>query len=141
MSRPNPMSRDTMRGLKAQIDEEAHLKQVNDIISRIYNMAVQQAKNIKDTKYNYEVPMHPQPPKGWRGEIQKNEIATFHNDNMEEILSNLRLLFPECLVESKSITMAVGNDGKSYDVSDLDEKALAFVRNPQTKYYITVDWT
>ena len=135
MYAPTPMSRDEMRSLKAKKDEEIRLQRVNIIVSTIYERAINQAKTTSDTRFNYEVPIHPSPSR------HERENITFHNDNMAEILRNLKILFPLCSIDFKSITMAKGHDGKDYDVTDLDEKALAFVRDSKTKSCITIDWS
>jgi len=140
-----------MRSLKAKKDEEARLQRVNIIVSTIYDRAIHQAKSTGDSRYKYAMPtaqvrsqkhmmMAHHQMMAHQSPIPDENI-TFHNENMANILSNLRALFPECLVEFKSITMAMGNDGQMHDVSDLDQKALAFVTNPQTSAFIVIDWS
>ena len=63
--------------------------------------------------------------------------------NVDEILSRLRSLFPECSVEYKKVSMAMGRDGKEYDISNLDDKLRPFIdtARAQIKEYIVIDWT
>ena len=143
MSELTPYSRDALRGMKAQVDEEKRLRQIGHIIGHIHSYVVSQARTTQDTKYKYAVPAPfiLQPGYLPREIPTQNEQAAFHKANMPDILECLRELFPGCSVAFTSITMAQGNDGKMYDVSDLDEKALAFVNNPQKNSYIIVDWS
>lgn len=143
MPLPSPITRDTMRGLKAKTDEERRIQKVEIIVSQIYEKAIVQAMTTADTKYKYRVPMPIVPRVGYlpREVPHQNEWATVHKDNMTEIVSKLRDLFPMCAVEYKSVTMAMGNNGKMQDVSDLDEKSLSFIKNSQTNSYIIVDWS
>lgn len=143
MSELTPYSRDALRGMKAQVDEEKRLQGVRGIIERIHSYAVNQARTTKDTKYKYAVPVELALQPGYlpREISAQREPAAFHQANMPDILKGLEELFPGCFVAFTSITMAQGNDGKMYDVSDLDQKALAFVNNRQSNSYIVIDWT
>jgi len=146
MSELTTYSRDALRGMKAQVDEEKRLQGVRGIIERIHCYVVNQARTTKDTKYKYAVPAQfistPVYPAYLSREIPaQNDQAAFHQANMPDILKGLEELFPGCFVAFTSITMAQGNDGKMYDVSDLDDKALAFVNNAQKNSYIVIDWT
>jgi len=144
MSELTPYSRDALRGMKAQVDEEKRLQGVRGIIERIHSYAVNQARTTQDTKYKYAVPVELALQPGYLHPhviSAQREPAVFHQVNMPDILKGLEELFPGCFVAFTSITMAQGNDGKMYDVSDLDQKALAFVNNRQSNSYIVIDWT
>ena len=143
MSMLTPYSRDDLRGMKAQVDEEKRLQGVRQIIGHIHSNAVNQARTTNDTKYKYAVPVELASGPGYlpREISAQREPAAFHKSNMPDILKGLEEIFPGCSVKFTSITMAMGNDRKMYDVSDLDEKALAFVNNPQKNSYIIVDWS
>ncbi len=121
-----PISRDSMRKLKAQnqIVDEHRKQKINQIVSVIYNSAIGTARLVEDSKYLYEVP---------------NE---FHKTNMVEILNRVQQLFPDCLVDYKTITFATSEDGKSYDISRIDEKTRRFfTKGLQIREYIIVDWS
>jgi hypothetical protein len=62
---------------------------------------------------------------------------------MEEILTHLRRLFPDCSVEYKKVSMARGRDGIEYDITTMDNILLSFidVRQGRTEEYIMIDWT
>ena len=125
MATLTPVSRDAMRALKAKTDEETRLIYVERHISSIYNQAVQAAKTSSNTK--------------WSREIHAQEV--FPIENMDDILSGLQDLFPDCSVEFKSVTMAMGSDRQMHDVSTLDPVAMKFIRNTQIKQCITIDWS
>jgi hypothetical protein len=61
--------------------------------------------------------------------------------NIDDILKGLKLLFPDCSVEFKIVTLAMGPDRKMHDISTLDEKALMFIGNRQVKQCIIIDWS
>lgn len=125
MEKLTPMSRDAMRELKAKTDEEQRLRGVQQNISGIYNNALQAAKSSSMTK--------------WSREIQAHEV--FLVKNMDDILSGLQNLFPDCSIEFKSSIMAMGSDGAMHDVSTLDPVAMKFMRHTQAKQYITIEWS
>lgn len=125
MEKLTPMSRDAMRELKAKNDEEQRLRGVQQNISGIYNNALQAAKSSSMTK--------------WSREIQAHEV--FLVKNMDDILSGLQNLFPDCSIEFKSSIMAMGSDGAMHDVSTLDPVAMKFMRHTQAKQYITIEWS
>ncbi len=128
MSTPTPMSRDEMRSLKAKTDEAARLQQVEKNVRTIYIFATNTAKTSTNTQYIYDVGHYP-------------HLAPFIITNMDDILRGLQELFPDCSVEFKSVTMAMGQDGQMHDISTVDEKALMFIRNRQVKQCISIDWS
>ena len=125
MEKLTPMSRDAMRELKAKNDEEQRLRWIKENISDIYNNAVQAAKSSSMTK--------------WSREIKSHEV--FLVKNMDDILSGLQNLFPDCSVEFKSGIMAIGSDGAMHDISTLDPAAMQFMRLTQIKQCITIEWS
>ena len=125
MATLTPVSRDAMRKLKAKTDEKKRLMHVEQYISSMYNQAVRAAKTSTETKWNYAT--------DHRGEF----IVT----NIDDILSGLRYLFPNCSVEFKSVTTSRGHDGKMHDVSKLDPKALSFLGTVVKNQCIVIDWS
>lgn len=119
-----PMSRDEMRGMKAKRDEEMRIESIIKSVESIYRSAINVAKTSTNT--NYSLDMH-------------KSYYQFYEDNMEEILSGLKDLFPDCTV--KLAKMCTGNDGKRYDISTMDEKMLPFINQRQTVECIVVDWS
>jgi len=122
-----PMSRDTMRGLKAKYEEAARIQQVKQIVQQVYQAAVQTARSKDDTSYN-----HPLPP-------AHHADHSFYLKNVPDILAGLQELFPGCDVSHTLLSK--GTDGKMYDISKLDDKVLPFVNRALDQSYIVVDWS
>jgi hypothetical protein len=125
MATLTPISRDAMRKLKAQSDEENRHRVIEQHISSMYTAAIQAAKTSTKTQ--------------WILEIRAGQ--EFLIQNIDDILCGLQDLFPDCPVEFKSITMAMGPDRQLHDISTLDEKARMFIGNKQVKECITIDWS
>ena len=137
-----PVSRDVLRGLKAQRDEVNRIKRVNERISIIYQGAIKAAEMTTDTKFQHPYQTH----RICTGRVlEEGSIDTemkrleLNNRDMVEILSGLQALFPDCTVEHTKL--ARGQDGKMYDVSKLDIKALPFINRQQTQEFIVIDWS
>jgi hypothetical protein len=148
-----PVSRETMRALKAQNDEEIKQRKIDFIITRVYMLAVRCAETETSSVYRYTLATSP------LGNITLPTTATQHAygihathhtissefavENMEEILRRLCMLFPECVVEYKNTSLARGRDGKEYDISTLDDKIRPFIdiRNSWVSSCIVIDWS
>jgi hypothetical protein len=140
-----PVSRETLRGLKAKKDEETRillekqrLAQVDSRVKEIYRETICYAGMNTDTRYIYGLPPIQM--------SRRNDFCLpvpqpeFHRDNMEDILSELRVLFPDCSV--KYTKVARGEDGKFYDISSMDEKIIAvFIDKRHNEECIIIDWT
>ena len=142
------MSRDMMRGLKAKVEEEARLQKVEQIVSQIYQSAVQLAKTKTDTSYNYQLPSARASQYRVMGLLPTNFPHDYYNNiitdpfympNMPQILAGLQELFPGCYI--KHTLLSKGTDGKMYDISKLDEKVLPFVNRALDQSYIVIDWS
>jgi len=123
-----PMSRDTMRELKAKTEEAARIQQVKYIVNQVYQAAVQTAKSKTDTSYNHPLP-----------HARDHMNHSFYLKNMPDILAGLQELFPGCDVSHTLLSK--GTDGKMYDISKLDDKVLPFVNRALDQSYIVVDWS
>ena len=132
-----PMTRDTMRSLKATVEEELRLAQIQKIVAVIYLRATTQAKLSTDSLYTYALPLTAQPVDGAR--IKKYAPCDFHTKNMSDILLSLRDIFPGCVV--KHARLVKGRDGVMYDVDTIDQKVLPFIDINDSNEYITVDWS
>jgi len=143
-----PFSRENMRTLKSQKDEEGHQRKLETIVKDIYTNTVRFAEVSDNTTCNrfllgnnYSSVHVPSilTHSGLNYQITKEFIL----GNMDEILTRLRILFTECSVEYKKVSMAMGRDGKEYDISNLDEKLRPFIdtSRAQTKEYIVIDWS
>ena len=147
-----PFSRANMRLLKEQKDEEGHQRKLEEVVRNIYTSAVSFAERNAETTYRLAIHNGYQQNVVIPSTIPSNhnlQSIPFHINreyivkNVDEILSRLRSLFPECSVEYKKVSMAMGRDGKEYDISNLDDKLRPFIdtARAQTKEYIIIDWT
>jgi hypothetical protein len=128
-----PMSRETMRELKASTEESTRIQQVKQIVSAIYRMATDAAKSKADTSYNHPLPYARNKMTGYVS------ADSFYIQNMPDILADLQVLFPGCDVTHTLLSK--GTDGKMYDISKLDEKVLPFVNRALDRSYIVIDWS
>lgn len=120
-----PVSREHLRSLKKNKDEEMRLNQINNYVWNIYSAAVYKAETTTDTYYC------------------TTQIDDFTRKNMVTILHNLKSLFPDCLVEYQN-TIG-GNDGKMYDINKLDESMRHILLNPSHNMkmheQIVIEWS
>ena len=120
-----PVSREHLRSLKNQRDEEIRIEKINNYVRHIYSSAVNKAQSSTDTYYQY------------------TRIDESMRKNMQEILDTLKSLFPDCRVEYQH-TIG-GNDGKLYDINNLDESLRQILLNPSynTKVHeqIVIEWS
>ena len=120
-----PVSREHLRSLKEKIDKEIHFQQIDKYVRHIYSSAVNKAQSSTDTYYQY------------------TRIDESMRKNMQEILDTLKSLFPDCRVEYQH-TIG-GNDGKLYDINNLDESSRQILLNPsyKTKVHeqIVIEWS
>ncbi len=129
-----PISRDTLRQMKVVEDERKKAEQLDRIISIIYKEVKDTAKIKGDTNYFHAIPIISQV----RATMKYN-YDVFYTANMEEILERIKALFPDSLVNKKTLSM--GRDGKMYDLSKVDTSLLAFVDHSRDQDYIVVDWS
>ena len=108
-----PVSREHLRSLKTQRDEEIRIQKINQYVSIIYSNTVNKAQSSTDTYYQY------------------TRIDESMRKNIPEILHNLKSLFPDCLVEYQNTIE--GNDGKMYNINKLDESMCQILLNPSYK--------
>jgi hypothetical protein len=156
-----------MRYLKTKVDEETRVKRVDSIVRGIYTQAVGAAEK-GETSFNHPIPFDTTPqPRGIPEVAQAlKKIASkkeaqfdaqmasyeaykaanpgspsdpFYLQNMNDILSGLRPLFPGCTISH--CIMSKGTDGKMYDISTLDEKVLPFINRALDQWFIIIDWT
>ena len=119
-----PMTRESMRSLKAIRDEEDRIRGIKAIVERIYVSAKLSAKTTENTAFYYPIPL--------------TGFCPFHIKNMTAILEELRRLFPGLSVEK----MVVGesSDKRLHIITNenahLRYKELNFFQD-----YIVVDWT
>ena len=128
------ISRNMMKVLKSQKDEEVRVNGIKTIIRTIYSNARRIAETTHDLSYKYPIPSNPQ----YSGNVQPSQSAEFHTTNMDDILDGLRDLFPGCSV--LNTTLSRGQDGKFYDISNMDERVRPFINTQHSQKYIVIDW-
>ena len=147
-----PFSRKNMHTLKSQKDEEGHQRKLEEVVRNIYMSAVYFAERNTETSYRFSFLNGYQNMVNIPSSIPSNHSLQYISfqitkdfivGNMDEILTRLRSLFPDCSVEYKKVSMARGRDGKDYDISNLDEKLRPFIdtARAQTNDYIVIDWS
>ena len=125
MSQIQPISRIDLQQLKAKKDEQNRLNQINQIVNNIYYAVVTVAESKIVTSYNHQ--------------IQHNGDPTFYEKNKDDIISGLKTLFPDCLIDYKMLSR--GNDGKMYDITNIDEKMRPFINRQHDQAHIVIDWS
>ena len=133
-----PVSRDFLRGLKIKRDEEKRIEKVKNCVRRIYEQAILAAETSTGTMYSLDI--DPQQTRRRMNNINDYNIEyQFYKDNIEEILSDLQTLFPDCAV--KLAKMCSGKDRKRYDISTMDEKMLSLIFQHEIFECIVIDWS
>ena len=133
-----PLSREHMRTLKKQKDEENRIKLLTHFITFIYHNAVKTGEKSDEPRYQYALEYNPKNIS--KRAIEKPVISSdFIRANITDILSGLQSLFPGCSVEHTILTR--GHDGKMYDILKMDKNVLQFINIAQTAEYIVIDWS
>jgi hypothetical protein len=121
-----PLSREYLRGLKAQNDEAIRIQNIQNYARSIYHQVEQIAKTTTQTRFQQQV--------------HNNGQGQFSvRDNMPDILDRLRSMFPDSKVDFKSLSR--GQDGKMYDIADIDERMKPFIDTRYNQDFIIVDWS
>ena len=123
-----PMSRHIMRGLKAKNDETNRINQIQQFVSQFYKSAIITAKTTTDTVYQCTLRQH------IAGTIGDN------SENIQEIVRDLQILFPECSVEYKNLAWHQ-QERKLYDISKIDDTNRKFIDTRMSEKYIVIDWS
>lgn len=119
-----PITRDHLLNLKAQTDEETRIKNVHGYAQSIYQQVMNTARTTTQTRYQQQVQNH-----GGQFSVR---------DNLPDILDKLRGLFPDSKIDFKSLSR--GQDGKMYDIADIDERMKPFINTQFNQDFIVVDW-
>jgi len=134
-----PLSRENLLGLKIPNDERNRIFFIDQQVQQIYFKVKQIAETTTNTSFKQEVPnIHP------REKEQHKQRGTIHphqyfRDNIEDIINKLKEIFPDSNIEFK--TLSRGQDGKMYDIKDIDEKMKPFINISLNQEFIVVDWS
>ena len=141
-----PISRETLRVLKAQTEEKRRVSKVNHLVTEMYNKVVEYAKVHEETSYSWDITnVSPEERKYYLAMTRGTSISpkeaeyNFICNNLPDIIQGLQSLFPDCSIEHKM--MARSPDGKLYDVSNMDAAAKAFIGSSQIQEVILIDWS
>jgi len=93
-----PISRDSMRTLKAMKDEERRVSLVKNLVEEIYINAEAKAATSTETVYQHRLYAE--------GMFYHNYNFNFYRTNMSEILRNVQNLFPGCAVSHSILVEA-----------------------------------
>ena len=106
-----PISRDTMRGLKAEADEKIRIQEekirlenIQHIVKNIYRITVQEARTTTNTSLQIDSEKHVNLP---GSSMYKG--SDFFIKNMKEIISSLEELFPGCSVRHFTVNYTLIN--------------------------------
>ena len=149
-----PITRDELKQLKIQADEEKRKAEIAAAIKEIYDIIVLRATGSADTNIKFNViedaarmrQMNVQQQKQYRQQIIQHQqhlltpSIIITDELIGDVVSGLRELFPDSKIEYKVAVMAQALDGKMYDVSKMDSP---FIRasQTQTKKVIDIDWS
>jgi len=120
-----PVSRAYLRGLKAQTDEENRIRLVEQYVTSVYGQVKNIATSTTQTRFQYQVHNH--------------HGQTVMSDIMPDILIRLQSLFPDSNVEFKPLSR--GQDGKMYNISDIDDRMKPFINIQFNQDFIVIDWS
>ena len=120
-----PVSRAYLRGLKAQTDEENRIRHVEQYVASIYSQVKRAASNTSQTRFQYQVHSH--------------HGQNFMSDIMPDVLIRLQNLFPDSNVEFKPLSR--GQDGKMYNISNIDDRMKPFINIQSNQDFIVIDWS
>jgi len=122
-----PLTRETLQGLKAKVMEDRRREVVIKCVEQIYRAVTAHAsgQNMgrQDCATSYKHAVQPN--------LEKNTIA--------DILKGIQELFPDCAVVHT--LMARDRKGKLYDISRIDDTILPLIDAAMNESYIVIDWT
>lgn len=118
----HPTSKQSLYALKTY-PRPSDLIKVDKIVCSIYYDVLHAAELNKQTYYAHKLP-------------KANNLYLRH---MHEILTTLRLLFPDSSVSHT--LLAEGKDGKLYDIEKLTDCNLSLVDTALEDSFIFIDWS
>lgn len=139
------MTRESMRGLRANTVEETRVRQINHIIKIIHSATIYHAKTTSETSYQCVV----QEIHNGMGLSYGEKPLAFDTKDKADILWGLEKLFPHCPIDYKNLLRNPmdGNlirnpmDGRVIDISMVNSQVLERINNSTPREYIVIDWT
>jgi hypothetical protein len=130
-----PVSRAHLQGLKARCDEKERLAKIENIVQIVYTTTVEMAERSEVTASHSLLPRE-SASRITGIETYKTVLVKFYEDNMKEILSRLRRLFPDSKVEH---TVLWGP--RRLKMSCLNEQDQHYLNEWDIDDYIVIDWS
>ena len=136
------MTRESMRGLRANTVEETRVRQINHIIKTIHSAAICHAKTTSETSYQCVVQEIRCPL-----DYAEKPLA-FDTQDKADILWGLEKLFPHCIIGYKSLLwnqierVPIRNpmDGRVIDISTVNSQVPQLINNITQRECIVIDW-
>jgi len=150
-----PITRDELKQLKIQADEEKRKAEIASAIKEMYDMIVRRATGSTDTNLQFNVfedarmrQMNVHQQQQYRQMLQQQQqpqtpSVIITEELIGDVVSGLRGLFPDSKIEYRVAVMARAPDGKMYDVSKMDASVTPFIHASQTQTtkVINIDWS
>lgn len=137
-----PMSRDTMKSLKARETQDRVQAKVNEIVRKIYECAIVSAKEVDATCYRFPVPKIPASKSAYKYTPSMSPFDMTTNDifvtYIDIILTQLQQLFPGCDITRKLLSR--GEDWQLHDCSQMEGCVRGIVHRQFDQEYIVIEW-
>jgi len=146
-----PVTRDELKQLKFQADEEKHKVEIACAIKELYDMIIRRATGSTDTNLQFKViqdanmdRMNAHQIQQYRQTLQQQlsqQLSVIITDELiGDVISGLRELFPDSKIEYRVAVLACAPDGKMYDVSKMESPFIRASQTQTTKV-IDIDWS
>lgn len=129
-----PITRSSLQSLKAETDEEHRLSAIEEFTTVLYKNAIRHATKSNDPVYIFEI-----------GVFHPSITSAFIKENKEDVLRILQPLFPDSIVEYK--TMIKNNSSKAqheklyFHISTADEHIIPLMTAHSIVDCIVIDWS
>jgi hypothetical protein len=134
----SPFPRCALKQMKAVEDEKKRQEYVRKFVKITYNEVLRVARSSTMNKYTVHLQIAGTAMPTSEHTLHPNDVKIVL-ENQDEILEQLRELFPDCAVGIK--TLSRGANGQYYDASTLDESALRFIDKRYDQTHLVVDWS
>jgi hypothetical protein len=143
-----PITRDELKQLKIQADEEKRKAEIASAIKELYDMTVRRATGSTDTNISIKViedenmrRMDAHQQQQYRqSQMSQTSTIIITEEFRGDVVKGLRELFPDSKIEYRVAVMARALDGKMYDVSKMDSPFI-HASQTQTTKVINIDWS
>jgi hypothetical protein len=109
-----PISRSTLQLLKAEKEQRDIREHIKTIVTRFHTAVIRIAESTDRTSYEEVLP---------KGRARREYVVTpleFYREHLTHILSELRVYFPDCVVELRSRSVGLPAAGETEDYLVVD---------------------